>query len=174
MLGMTLVAEDRCVGRVKAVEVGQRFETHPALRTCAQQTHQTSWSKLSGKAPWLGCTSSVQLKIKACSAISNCVCVCVWLCICVARVWGHSWAAQETDGVRSHVPDCCCFNFPVWPPGTNVVLFTHQTYLSLQLFRCCSPFSLRACSTAGEWFSRKRTVAERCLSCFLLEISMWA
>lgn len=54
MLDMTPVVGDRCVGKVKAVEVGQSFESdeaHPAVRICAQQTRQTSWSKPSGKEP---------------------------------------------------------------------------------------------------------------------------
>lgn len=44
------MVEDRCVGKVSAAEVGQSFESHPALHTCAQQTHQTCGSELSGKA----------------------------------------------------------------------------------------------------------------------------
>ncbi len=101
---MTPVARDRCVGKVKAAEVGRSFESdeaHPALHTFAQQTRQPSWSEPSGKEPWhLAPMSSMQLKIEACSAASICACV---TGLCLASAWGHYRAAKETDSVRSHV-----------------------------------------------------------------------
>lgn len=152
---MTPVVGDRCVGKVKAAEVGRSFESdeaHPALHTFAQQTHQPSWSELSGKEPWhLAPASSMQLKIEACSAASICTCVtvvCVWPVRGVTigqqrrqTVWGHMWLLLSRLSCLSTRNKC----WAVYVPDP----FCHY---------CC--FSPVRCflSVPGQWFSGEWTV----------------
>ncbi len=123
---MTPAVWDRCAGEVKAVEVGQSFEsrgTPCSACTCSADPSDLTVRAVCKKTKTFAQMSSMRLKIEACSAVSFCPCVAVAVHLCSGSLSG-------SKGDRQREVTCAqplLSHFPVCPLGTNVVLLTYQT-----------------------------------------------